>query len=254
VADILDVLATPIEALRNRDLQPIEVAVLDSGMDASHGDLRGRVVAAFGVGGSGDEVEMVEADVCGNRDQFGHGTAVGSIIAAIAPNARLVDIRILDAENESSGSMLLAGFRLALTRRSPIVNLSLAATARFSGPLRELCEIAYRQRQLVVAAKRNAGYPDLGFPAELSPTVSVDRSGIDSIFHIAFRGSPIEFAGRGDDVVCAAPGGGYTTKTGTSFATPTVAALCALLLGAYPDLTAFEIKSVLKAMAERPRR
>jgi subtilase family protein len=43
--------------------------------------------------------------------------------------------------------------------------------------------------------------------------------------------------------------GGYTTKTGTSFATPTVSAFCALLVGAHPDLRPFEIKTILKAFS-----
>ena len=58
-------------------------------------------------------------------------------------------------------------------------------------------------------------------------------------------GSGIEFRARGEDVRVAAMGGGYTTMTGTSFATPTVSGICALLRGAYPDLQTFEVKAIL---------
>ena len=62
--------------------------------------------------------------------------------------------------------------------------------------------------------------------------------------------TPIEFEARGETVVAPAKGGGYTTLSGTSFATPTVSALCALLLGAYPDMTLFELKTSLRQLAQ----
>ena len=55
-----------------------------------------------------------------------------------------------------------------------------------------------------------------------------------------------------DEVTVAAAGGGYTTKTGTSFATPAVCGLCALLVGAFPDLRPFELKTLLKKNAKPP--
>jgi subtilisin family serine protease len=53
----------------------------------------------------------------------------------------------------------------------------------------------------------------------------------------------------GEDVPAAAPNGGYTRLTGTSFATPMVSALCARLLGAFPALQPFEVRSVLRAQS-----
>ena len=66
-----------------------------------------------------------------------------------------------------------------------------------------------------------------------------------------FRQSRIEFAALGENVRTARAGGGWTRLTGTSFATPVVSALCALLRGANRELTLFEIKSILKHHALR---
>jgi subtilisin family serine protease len=240
-----------LDELTARATHPIEVAVVDSGIDSTHADLAGRVAAAYYVSGEGDDLQVLEHPAPGNHDAFGHGTAVASIVARLAPNAQLVDIRVLDPGNQGTGSALVAGLRHVIERRSRLVNMSLAATSRFAPSLNDLCERAYRQNQIVVASKRNSPYPDLGFPAEFSSCISVDRDSFPTPYQIRYlEANPIEYAAHGDDVVCAAAGGGYTTKTGTSFATPTVTGICALLLGVFPDLKLFELKTILKALSE----
>lgn len=241
-----------LDELAGRATHPVEVAILDSGIDATHADLSGRVVAAYSIDAEGDEPQITEHVTPANRDAFGHGTAVASIIARLAPNARLVDVRVLEPGNQGTGAALVAGLRLVIERRCRLVNMSLAATARFAPGLGELCEKAYRQNQIVIASKRNMPYTDLGFPAEFSSCVSVDRDNFPTPYHIRFlEENPIEYAAHGDEVVCAVPGGGYTTMTGTSFATPTVTGLCALLLGVFPDLRSFELKTILKALSDQ---
>jgi subtilisin family serine protease len=243
---LFEAMKQQLATLATGPLQPVEVAVIDSGIDASHPDLAGKVVAAFRAELSGGKVSVRELEPGQNNDTFGHGTGVASIIARIAPNARLVDIRVLGAQ-QSGGGMLLEGLRTAVTRRCPVINMSLAATSNMAQALFGMCEMAYRQGQVVVASKRNMPLVDNGFPAEFSSCVGVDCSRLPSEFQVHYRsGEAIEFVGHGEEVVVAAPGGGYTTKTGTSFATPAVSALCALLLGAFPELRPFELKTLLK--------
>jgi subtilisin len=92
---------------------------------------------------------------------------------------------------------------------------------------------------------------DDGFPAELSSSIGVDLGNFLSQFHLKFRPDhAIEFIAHGEDVTVAAAGGGYTTMTGTSFATPAISGICALLVGAFPDLRPFEVKSILRWFAE----
>ena len=77
---------------------------------------------------------MVKEQVPGNADLYGHGTAVASIICGLAPNPRIIDIRVLDTLNVGSGEALLAGFRYAVAQKIRILNISLAAKA-FAGQI-----------------------------------------------------------------------------------------------------------------------
>jgi subtilisin len=231
-------------------LEPVTVAVVDSGIDATHPQLAGRIVQALRVVPAGKKQRIVKGAVPRNADVYGHGTAVASIICRIAPNARILDIRVLDPDNVCSGETLIEGFRHAIDSRARIINMSLAASAKFALPLRELCEAAYRRNQLVVASRRNMPLTDEGYPAEVSTCIGVNCGKYASQLQVAFqRDRIIEFAAHGEDVVVAAPGGGTTTMTGTSFAAPAVSGICALLVGASPDLRPFEVKSLLKAFS-----
>jgi subtilisin len=231
-------------------LEPVTVAVVDSGIDATHPQLAGRIVRAVRVEPAGKKQRIVKGAVPRNADVYGHGTAVASIICKIAPNAQIVDIRVLDPTNVCSGETLIEGFRHAIDSHARIINMSLAASAKFALPLRELCETAYRRNQLVVASRRNMPLTDEGYPAEVATCIGVNSGKYASQFQVMFqRDRIIEFAAHGEDVVVAAPGGGETTMTGTSFAAPGVSGLCALLVGACPDLRPFEVKSLLKAFS-----
>jgi subtilisin family serine protease len=128
--------------------------------------------------------------------------------------------------------------------------MSLAATASFADRILPLCEKAYYQNQVVVASRRNMPLWDNGYPAEFSSCISVDNQAFETPFRFRYLADRIvEYAAHGEEVPVAAAGGGYTTMTGTSFATPTIAGICALIAGAYPGLRPFEVKSLLKAWA-----
>jgi subtilisin len=244
---LLEALTTPMEAWWARSLQPIDVAVLDSGIDATHKDLEGRVAAAFRVerGKSGLKWHKVPQGT--NNDVFGHGTAVGSIIAKLAPNARLIDVRVLGTDNSATAACFIHALKEAVQRRWPVLNLSLALSAKFAAEARPICETAWHQGQVIVSAKRNMPVVDLGLPAEFGTSISVDTDELSDARHIRFLpGEVIEFVALGENVTVAAPGGGYTTLSGTSFATPTVSALCAVMLGAFPGLLPFEVRTILK--------
>ncbi len=239
-----------LEDLQKRDLPPVRVAVLDSGVDATHPDLTAFVDKAFGADMVEGKCVISEETVPKNCDAFGHGTAVSSIIVKVAKNARITDYRVLGKDNTGAGEALLTSLKHAIEADFPIINMSLAAKADFGPRLQPLCDAAYRKGQIIVAAKRNMPLVDLGYPAELTPSViSVERDKYPTQLFVKYQpNSVIEFVGHGEDVTVAAPGGGYTTKTGTSFATPAVSGIVALLLGAFPDLRPFEVKTLLRAV------
>jgi subtilisin family serine protease len=247
---MLDALQEQLSRLADKPLKPVEVAILDSGIDATHPDLAGRVAEAFHFRPEGDGIARAEVAAGTNNDTYGHGTGVASIVARLAPNARLFDLRVLEPGNKGVAACVMAGLRFALERRWRLINLSLAVTEKFSAQLIPLCEKAYFQNQILVASKRNFPFPDVGFPAAYASTIGIEIGRFDSPFQLVFNPEDtIEFTALGENITIASAGGGYTVKSGTSFATPVVTALCALLVGVYPDLRPFEIKSLLKHYA-----
>ncbi len=237
-------------AARGEALAPVEVAVLDSGVDATHPDLAGRVVEAMHFRPEGDDVARTNVVAGTNNDTYGHGTGVASIIARMAPNARIFDLRVLEPGNKGVAACVIAGLRYAIERKWRIINLSLAVAEKFGAQLLPLCEKAYFQNQILVASKRNFPFPDVGFPAAYASTIGIEIGRFDSPFKIVFNPEDnIEFTALGENITIANVGGGYTTKSGTSFATPMVSAFCAMLVGLYPGLRPFEIKSLLKHYA-----
>jgi subtilisin family serine protease len=228
----------------------LSVAVLDSGIDGSHPDLKGRIVKAVLCEADAEgNVSLTDADPEANNDLYGHGTGVASIIARIAPHVSIFDVRVLGGNNRGSGEALIAGLRYALRNSAHLINMSLAISEKYLPRLSPLCETAYRRGIPIIAARRNLPLQDEGFPAALIPCVGVDNAGKGAEGEWRYRRDIIEYSAHGVDVPVAAAGGGYTTMTGTSFATPIMCGHVALLMGAYPGLTPFEIKTLLKAFA-----
>jgi subtilisin len=231
-------------------LRPVEVAVLDTGIDSTHPELRGAVVEAYEMVRSGQRFRTVKRPVPGANDPIGHGTGIAGTIVAVAPNARLIDVQVATADKVGTGEALLAGLRFAVERGFPLVNMSLACHARYLQPLLELCEVAYFHNQVFVAARRNMPLVDHGLPAQLSTVIGVDAAEAPTPYDLGYRhGHPIEFTARGNEVLVPSPGGRYTAQRGASYASSTVAGLCALYLGRDPGLTPYELKTLLKEYA-----
>jgi len=229
----------------------IEVAVIDSGIDASHPRLAGRVSRGCTVAKNHlGEIVIREVEAKKNRDSYGHGTAVAGIIADLAPSAQLVSVKVLDDYNSCTGDVLIAGLKWALDQNIRLLNMSLATSKpSYVHKLFALCERAYVQNSIIVAARRNFG--DLGCPAMFSSVISVDREQYTEKLRVHYRpNNMIEFDARGTQIKVLAPGGGYAIHTGTSFATPHVCGMVALLMERFPRLTAVEAKSALMAFSE----
>jgi subtilisin len=238
--------------LANATGKGVTVAVIDSGVDGRHPKLRSQLIGGCEIVHDRlRRVRIKETAPADCRDDFGHGTAVAGIISDLAPDTRLVSVKVLDDHNTCTGDILLEGIRWALDRKIRLLNLSLATTKHsVVERLFELCERAYIQGSIIVAARRNFG--ELGCPAMFSSVISVDRNSFPERWRIHFRpGNPIQFDARGTNVRALAPGGGETVLTGTSFATPHVTGIVALLSQAFPHLTASEAKAGLKALSDR---
>ena len=219
----------------------VQVCILDSGVEADHplvGSLEGAVAVTV-VDGEAVVEEDTEGDLCG------HGTACAGIVRALAPRCRLFSVRVLGAGYTGSGPVLVAGLRWAVQQGFDVVNMSLSTTKReFVGALHELADEAYFHRTMLVASAHNM--PVESYPWRFSSVVSVgSHERTDPLAFFYNPRPPVEFFARGLSVDVAWLGGGSIRVTGNSFATPHMSGICALVLGKHPELTPFQLKSVL---------
>ena len=186
---------------------------------------------------------MVEEDAEG--DLCGHGTACAGIVRSLAPECEIVSVRVLGAGYSGSGPVLLAGLRWSIEQGFDVVNMSLSTTkSQFAGMLHEVADAAYFRRTVLVASAHNM--PVESYPWRFSSVISVgSHEEPDPLTYFYNPSPPVEFFARGVDVEVAWLGGARARSTGNSFATPHMSGICALVLGAHPELTPFQLKSTL---------
>ena len=226
----------------------VSVAVIDSGIDTAHPELDGKVKTS--VEARVDNKRIV-FDPSEAGDSAGHGTACASIISRIAPAAELHSIKVLGAGGLGDGQAFLAGLEYAVKNKFRVINLSLGTTKpQFFAPLHDLLDRAYLAGCVVVAAANNLPHPS--FPSVFSSSlISVIKSEETDPLNFGFHfGEVIELTAPGVNVRTAWPGGGHRNLTGNSFACPHVAGMIALLLEKHPELTPFQVKSALYAIAQ----
>jgi subtilisin family serine protease len=228
----------------------VEVAVIDSGVDASHPELQGKVKRACVVRESEPgKIRCDDMPPQDAHDSFGHGTAVAGIITAMAPDVEIISVKVLNEYNSCTGDILIQGIRWALDQNIRLINMSLATSKdRYIPAIFRLCERAYTQNTIVVASRRNFG--PMGYPAMFSSVIGVDATDFKDQYALRFRPRHlIEYDARGEKIKVPAPGGGHAMQSGSSFATPHVTGMVALLLEALPDLLPIEAKMILKSMS-----
>jgi subtilisin len=224
----------------------VRVCILDSGVEAGHpavGELEGAVAVSVDEDGATLVEEDAEGDLCG------HGTACAGIVRSLAPGCRIFSVRVLGSGYTGSGPVLVAGLRWAVEHGFDVVNMSLSTTkSQFVGVLHDLADSAYFRRSILVASAHNM--PVESYPWRFSSVLSVGtHERTDPLAFFYNPRPPVEFFARGVDVDVAWVGGTRLRVTGNSFATPHMSGICALVLGKHPELTPFQLKSVLSLVA-----
>ena len=212
------------------------VAVLDTGVDAGHADLGGRLVAGTSTLPGGDPTV----------DPNGHGTAMAGIIAASTDNAegiagigfagvRVMPVTVLDAEGLGQDSDIIEGIVWAVDHGADVLNLSFSNPG-YSAALQAAIDYAWDHDVVVVAATGNDGSSAPTYPAGDRGVVGVSNTNRDdqldgsSNFGAgAFLGAP------GVDIVTLRAGGGTTSISGTSASSAAVAGAAGLLRAIDPD-------------------
>jgi subtilisin len=227
--------------------------VIDTGIDASHPAV-GEVAGYVSIRLVGDET--VE-DRAHHNDESGHGTACAGIIRALSPECELYSVKVMEPSLIGRGQIFVAGLRWAIEQGMHVCNLSLGSTRRdYFAVLHELTDLAYFRNVVLVTAANNMPTPS--FPSVFSSVISV-ASHDETDPHLIYYNPepPVEFGAPGINVRVPWRDGGWLTMTGNSFAAPHVSGLVAQILGKHPNLTPFQIKTVLRSLSsnlsrERP--
>ncbi len=225
------------------------VGIVDTGIDAAHEDLAGKVVACASVQLLTNRVREGSCN-----DDNDHGTHVAGTIAAKANNSVGVagvsynsNLAICKALN-AVGSGTTAGVANCITylagKGVKVISMSLGGGA--SSTLQTAVRNASSSGSLIIAAAGNDGDATLNYPAAYPEVVSVaatDRNDARASFSNA--NSDVEIAAAGVDVLSTKRGGGYVAFSGTSMATPHVAGVAALIAAKNPTFSATQIRSKL---------
>lgn len=189
-------------------------------------------------------------------DANGHGTAVATLIAAVARDARILPVRVVGADCVGTAFDLAAGIELAAEAGADVINVSLSLD-RDNPAVTAAVETAQARGALIVAASGNNGVVE--HPAALPGVIAVTAVGEDDWpASFAALGPEVDLAAPGVNVVARAPGDGggtylYASLTGTSPSAALVSGAAAVLAGRAPHATVDERRAVLRSLV-RPTR
>ncbi|MDF2628162.1 MAG: hypothetical protein K0R39_1993, partial [Symbiobacteriaceae bacterium] len=232
----------------------VVVAVVDTGVDATHPDLASRTVEGY----NALTEEVGNAAAADDHLQGGHGTKVAGIIAAETNNAigiagvagtfpvKIMPVKAMDAAGTGTTLSVSNAIRWAADHGANIINLSLGARLPdYPRTLADAVSYAQNQGALVVAASGNHGQYsyDNYFPAALPGVIAVAAVGTD---HKKPTWSNIgQVNAPGVDLLTTARGGGYDRLTGTSAAAPVAAGMAAVLWSFRPEMTPAQVTQSL---------
>ncbi len=222
----------------------VQVAVLDTGVDATHPALRGRVAEGLDAA-TGEPLP-------GDTDQSqgeAHGTHVAALAVGegvgVAPGAVLRPVRVFSPDYVGDFRVARA-LVWAVDQGAQVINLSFGGSA-YSHLLHEAVNYALERLRVVVAAAGNQGSVARFYPAALPGVIAVgaaDGQGNPAWF--SNRGPWVGVWAPGVRIYSALPGGGYGLLSGTSMAAPIVSGIAALVKAKRPLLEAFAVRQALQ--------
>ena len=229
--------------------EEVIVAVVDTGVDLNHPDLKDRLVLGYNVFTEGSDA----------YDDVGHGTHVAGIIAAqinnyegiagVAPRTRIMPVKVLDETGAGSTYAVAQGIIWATDNGARVINLSLGnyAEAEF---LHDAIRYAYDRDVVLVAATGNDHTESPGYPAAYDEVFAVGATDYDqSVAQFSNYGEYVDVAAPGVSIASTYPSNQYAALSGTSMASPHTAALAAMIRSVNPKLTNEQIMQLIRTTA-----
>ena len=220
----------------------VTVAILDTGLDASHPDLQGQLVPGWNMYDNNADTS----------DVHGHGTLVSGVVAArsnntigvtsIAWNAKIMPVRISQPDGWASHSTIASGLTWAANNGARVANISYAIS--YSSTVTSAADYMRGKGGVVCAAAGNGGTQLSTPPNPSIVTVSATGSS-DTLTSWSSYGEVVDVAAPGAGLWSTSSGGGYAAVSGTSVASPATAAVAALIMARNPSLGPAQVENIL---------
>ena len=224
----------------------VKVAIIDTGVDYGHSQLRERF-------GSDKGYDFVRND-SEPMDENGHGTHVAGTIASVdygvAPGSRLYAVRVLDADGSGNESDAIAGIEWCIKNSIDVANMSFGSPVA-SQALEQVCMAAWQQGMLLAAAAGNNGY-GANYPAAFGESVIAVAAVDEELKHPDFSNiyETNDIAAPGVNVISTYLNESYATLSGTSMASPHVAGSLALAKSVAEGISAQDLERIMKSKAD----
>jgi subtilisin len=212
----------------------VDVAILDTGIDNDHPDLKGNIAGGVNFAGTGLKDGSTNPSYW--NDGYGHGTHCAGIVAAVnngigvvgvAPGVRLWAVKVLSDNGSGYTSDVIQGLEWCAAKGIKVASMSLGGTTG-SDSLKNACNATYSAGVLLVAAAGNGG--GVNYPAAYDSVIAVSATNeSDVIASFSSYGPKIELAAPGVNIYSTFNDGGYKLASGTSMACPHVAGVAALI-------------------------
>ncbi len=225
------------------------IAIIDTGVDLNHPEFVGKLVKGM---------NMVEPS-SPPMDDDGHGTHVAGIIAANTNNRegiagitwynKIMPIKVLDQSGAGTLFDVAEGIFWAVEHGAKVINLSLGNYAE-SNYLHDAIKYAYDQDVVIISAAGNDNIGELGYPASYPEVIGV--AAIDPLqrkAEFSNYGTYVDVTAPGVNIASTYPDNEYASLSGTSMASPHVAALAGLIRSMNPALTNKEVMQIIKETA-----
>jgi len=224
----------------------VTIAILDTGVDASHEDLISKIVPGWNTYNNNSDF----------TDVAGHGTAVagtaaaatnnGTGVASVCWGCKLMPVRVSDASGNATYSAIASGLTWAADHGARVANISYIVSD--SSAVTSAAQYFQSKGGVVASSAGNYGTFSNSSDNPYILTVSAtDQS--DVIYYYSNTGKNIDLAAPGDSF-STQMGGGYVSTGGTSYSSPIVAGVAALVISANPSLSGAQIQNILKESAD----
>lgn len=223
----------------------VPIAILDTGVDPIHPDLSSKLLPGYNFYDNNTDT----------KDVYGHGTAVAGVAAAISNNYSgvagvawnnpIMPLRISAPDGWATYSAMASAIIYAVDRGVKVINLSYGGTSS-SSTLQNAVNYAWNKGAIVFASAGNYATDSPTYPAACNNAIAVSATtSSDSIASFSSYGNWIDLSAPGSGIYTTLNGGGYGSKSGTSFSSPIAAGVAALIMSSNPSLTNKDVVEII---------